>query len=448
MYATILNILIKALGKLHPLVKKMQSKIDDAAKKNKDDKVVDFPKKDLEVVAGEKAYRALSELDIERATKEQLKDFQKDLEEVIDLGPDKLSKLPIDQQGNFFRNVKRFERRLLQDPESKEGIASLKRPEAPVLKIESGEQLTGQGLESLQKKLGLPKDSPGPRKSKIDQGIIGMKRGFANIENTAAEIGAEADQVSKQGDDIFGTMRLENLRDEAELRGVARSLIIDDIKAGKLKNLSPGMKKGMLEPTGSGLDGDPIDVLFRYYGPEASEVLDMLVKKHGATPDGIDLIKLDLKNKVDIQPEFEFKPREFPIATLGGKEGKIPLTQKEVVEFFTGVDANGNPVSKEKLKFYNKHIDLADDESNVQGYLKRFLQDQNDQGQFLKNLPSNFSTKGAVEMKGTKFSAEEIDKLKFKIGPEDDFYVVPDAQTDIDPDDLVEAPGLPNILAV
>jgi hypothetical protein len=53
MYATILNILIKALGKLHPLVKKMQSKIDDAAKKNKDDKVVDFPKKDLEVVAGD-----------------------------------------------------------------------------------------------------------------------------------------------------------------------------------------------------------------------------------------------------------------------------------------------------------------------------------------------------------------------------------------------------------
>ena len=441
MYATILNILIKALGKLHPLVKKMQSKIDDAAKKNKDDKVVDFPKKDLDVVAGEKAYRALSELDIERATKEQLKDFQKDLEEVIDLGPDKLSKLPIDQQGNFFRNVKRFERRLLQDPESKEGIASLKRPEAPVLKIKSGEQLTGQGLESLQKKLGLPKDSPGPRKSKIDQGILGMKRGFADVEKSAAELGEEAETISKQGDDMFNRSRLETLRNQAELRGVARSLIIDDIKAGKLKNLSPGMKKGMLEPTGSGLDGDPIDVLFRYYGPEASEVLDMLVKKHGATPDGIDLIKLDLKNKVDIQPEFEFKPREFPMTSLGGSEGKIPLTQKEVVEFLTGVDADGNPISKEKLKFYNKNFDVADDNANVQNYLKRFLQNENDQGQFLKNLPSNLDTKSAVEMPGTKLSAEEINKLKFKVDPED-------AQMDIDPDDLVEAPGLPNILAV
>ena len=78
---------------------------------------------------------------------------------------------------------------------------------------------------------------------------------------------------------------------------------------------------------------------------------------------------------------------------------------------------------------------------DVQNYLKRFLQNENDQGQFLKNLPSNLDTKSAVEMKGTKLSAEEIDKLKFKVDPED-------AQMDIDPDDLVQAPGLPNILAV
>jgi len=441
MYATILKLLKEALGELHPLVKKMQAKIDEATKKSKDDKVVDFPKTDLEGVDTEQNFKAFNDLDIDRAYKDQLKDFEIELERVIDLGPDKLSKMPIDQQGNLFRNVKRFQRRILQDPESKEGIASLKRPEAPVLKIESGEQLTGQGLESLQKKLGLPKDSPGPRKSKIDQGILGMKRGFADVEKSAAELGEEAETISKQGDDMFNRSRLENLRNQAEFRGVARALIIDDIKAGRLKNLSPGMKKGMLEPTGSGLDGDPIDVLFRYYGPEASEVLDMLVKKHGATPDGIDLIKLDLKNKVGIQPEFEFKPREFPMTSLGGPEGKIPLTQKEVVEFLTGVDADGNPISKEKLKFYNKHIDLADDRSDIQNYLKRYLQNENDQGQFLKNLPSNLNTKSAVEMKGTKLSAEEIDKLKFKVDPED-------AQMDIDPDDLVEAPGLPNILVV
>ena len=304
MYGTILKLLREALGELHPLVKKMQSKIDEAASKN--DKVIDFPKKDLEDIDTEQNFKAFNELDIDRANKDQLKDFEIELEKVIDLGPDKLSKMPIDQQGNLFRNVKRFQRRVLQSPESKEGIASLEQPEAPVLKIESGEQLTGQGLESLQKKLGLPKGSPGPRQSKIDQGILGMKKGFADVEKSAAELGKEAETMSKQGDDMFNPMRLENLRDQAELRGVARQLIIEDIKAGKLKNLSPGMKKGMLEPTGSGLDGDPIDVLFRYYGGEASEVLDMLVKKHGGTPDGIDLIKLDLKNKVDIQPEFEF----------------------------------------------------------------------------------------------------------------------------------------------
>jgi len=266
MYATILKLLKEALGELHPLVKKMQAKIKDATKKDKDDKVIDFPKTDLEVVDTTTKFRALDELDLERANQNQLKDFEQELEKVIDLGPDKLSKLPIDQQGNLFRNVKRFQRKLLQDPESKEGIASLERPEAPVLKIESGEQLTGQGLESLQKKLGLPKDSPGPRKSRLDQGILGMKRGFADVERSAAELGEEVGAISKQGDDMFNASRLQSLRDQAELRGVARQLIIEDIKAGRLKNLSPGMKKGMLEPTGSGLDGDPIDVLFRYYG--------------------------------------------------------------------------------------------------------------------------------------------------------------------------------------
>ena len=152
MYATILKLLKEALGELHPLVKKMQAKIKNATKKDKDDKVIDFPKTDLEVVDTTIKFRALDELDLERANKNQLKDFEQELEKVIDLGPDKLSKLPVDQQGNLFRNVKRFQRKLLQDPESKEGIASLERPEAPVLKIESGEQLTGQGLESLQKK--------------------------------------------------------------------------------------------------------------------------------------------------------------------------------------------------------------------------------------------------------------------------------------------------------
>jgi len=430
MFKTIYLILLETLGAGHRLVKKMKKLLDEA--ESPSDKVTRFPD------SSDTTSRAFNELDLDRANADQLKDFEIELEKAIDLGPRAFSKLPIDSQGNIFRNVKRFQRRTLQKPE---GIQTLDRPEAPVLKIESGEQLTGQGLESLQKKLGLPKDSPGPRKSKMDQGIISLKRNVAETEQAATEFSESIDQAAKVRDDMFNPSRLQQLQNEAELRGVARSLIIDDIKSGKLKNLSPGMKKGMLEPTGSGLDGDPLDVLFRYYGPEASEVLDMLVKKHGATPDGIDLIKLDLKNKVGIQPEFEFKPREFPMTSLGGPEGKIPLTQKEVVEFLTGLDADGNPISKEKLKFYNKHIDLADDQSNVQGYLRRYLQNENDQGQFLKNLPSSLNTKSAVEMKGTKLSAEEIDKLKFKVDPED-------AQMDIDPDDLVEAPGLPNILMV
>ena len=441
MYGNLYKILKKTLGDLHPLVQKMKAKLDEFLNKKPDDKVLDFPDKTLDDTSD---LRINQDLDVEGATPEQIKDFESQLEKIIDMGPEKFKGLPIDTQGNIFRNVKRYERKLLQTQKPDEGIASLKRPESPVLEITSGKPFEGEGLESLQKKFGLPEGAPGPRESKIDAGIINLKRNVAEADQSVQELLSDADQMSsaraKQSEDLFPDATMKSLSDKTELRGVARQIIVDDIKAGRLKNLSPGMKKGMLEPTGSGLDGDPLDVLFRYYGAEAFEVLDELTKKHGATIDGIDLIKLDLKNKVGIQPNFELKPLDFPMPTLGGKEGKIPLTQKEVVEFLTGTDADGNPISKEKLKFYNKHFDVGDDDADVQNYLKRFLTDET-QVEFLKNLPSNFDAKGAKEIQGTILPVEDMEKLKFKVDPED-------AQMDIDPDDLVEAPGLPNILAV
>lgn len=442
MYTTLFRILLATLGAAHPLVKRMKSKIDDVAKKGKDDKVLEFPSRGLEE---DVTSRAFEELDIQRANKKQLDDFIKELEPIVEMGPDRFNKLNMENQGTVFRNVKRFERKTLQDPSSREGVASLDTPQAPVFKIGSGEEMQGEGLASLQKKFGLPEGSPGPRESKVDEGIINLKRNVAETQQSAQELLDDADRMSKararQGGDEFPNATLGALQDKTQLRGVARQFIIEDIKSGRLKNLSPGMKEGMLNPTGSGLDGDPLDVLFRYYGADAFEVLDELTKKHGATIDGIDLIKLDLKNKVGVQPDFELKPRDFPMSSLGGKEGKIPLTQREVVEFLTGTDKDGNPISKEKLKFYNKHFDVADDDADVQNYLKRYLMNENDQGQFLKNLPSNFDTKAATEIEGTVLSADEIEKLKFKVDPDD-------AQIDIDPDDLVESPGLPNILVV
>ena len=442
MYQNLYKILLKALGEGHRLVQKMKAKIDDFMSPkitNKDKTVVDFPDQGLD--DSDPGRIATTELDVERADSEQIKDVLNDIEKIIDYGPQKFKQLPIDQQGNAFRNFKRFERKMIMAPD--EGVTSLQKPEAPVLKMESGKPFEGEGLESLQKKFGLPKGSPGPRKSKMDQGIINLKRSFADVESSAAELGEEVDQAAKIEDDMFSAGRLRDLQNEAELRGVARQLIIEDIQSGKLKNLSPGMREGMLNPSGSGLDGDPLDVLFRYYGPEASEVLDMLVKKHGATPDGIDLIKLDLKNKVGIQPDFEFKPRDIPMSSLGGKEGKIPLTQNEIVEFLTGVDKEGNPVSIKKLKFYDDNFDFQDYRADAQYYLKRFLTEK-DQKEFLKNLPSNLSTESVFESGKPVFTADEIEGLKFKNKPQPDLDNLPDT----DPDDLVEAPGLPNIMAV
>ena len=420
MYGNLFRILLATLGAAHPLVKRMKSKIDDAAKKgkDKDDKVVDFPKTEV-ATTGTDLRAATNELDIERANELQLKDFEKDLKKLIDLGPDRFNKLPIDQQGNAFRNVKRFERRILQDPSRKQGIASLEQPEAPVFEIRSGKQVEGEGLESIQQRFGLPKDAPGPRKSKLDAGIIELKRKTGEVQEAANDL-VEAEN-KLQSDMKGGAEKLRKLKQMGELRGLARQFIIEDIKAGRLKNLSPGMRKGMLEPTGSGLDGDPIDVIQRYYGGDALEVLAMLSKKYGSGPRAFDSAKQDLKNKVDIQENFELYPLDFPDPAPFSPKRKIPLTQVEVVNFLTGRDKDGNPIPQELLDFYNKNFDFYDDASNSQAYLRRFINDENDQQEFLKNLPSSLNTEAALEVgsikgikTGKKLNAEQIENFKYK----------------------------------
>lgn len=399
MYSTIFRILLASLGAAHPLVKRMKSKIDDAA--NKDKKVIDFPSVDVE---GDQPNPLFRDLNIEAANENQLKQVPKDLEKIIDLGPKAFEKLDMNKQGNVFRNVKRFERRLKQTPDES-GIITLQKPSAPVLKLETGKEIVGEGLKGIQDDLGIPSDIDG--KSGIGQLMLKTKRVVKEGDDLAKEFGMNGDLKA-------GIKSLGALQDEAEVRGVARALITDDIKSGKLKNLSPGMKEGMLNPTGSGLDGDPIDVIYRYYDPGTLEVLEMLVEKHGATPDGIDLIKLDLKNKVGIQDSFEFKPLRFPQPSQGTRKAKIPLTQNEVVEFFTGVDKEGNPISQDKLEFYNRNIDLADDAADTQNYLKRFTDDQGGQQEFLKNLPSKIDSGSVLSRRENKLTPEQIEQLKFK----------------------------------
>ena len=322
-------------------------------------------------------------------------------------------------QGTVFRNIKRFESKTLQDPSSKEGIVSLDAPQAPVFKLGSGEKIEGEGLASLQQKYGLPSDAPGPRKSKFDAGIINLKRRTGEVQQAADDLVAAE---KKREDDLFDApRRLKQLENAATLRGLARQFIVEDIKSGKLKNLSPGMRKGMLEPTGSGLDGDPIDVIQRYYGSQALEVLEMLSQKYGAGPRAFDSAKQDLKTKEGILSTFELEPLNFPEPSAFSNKRKIPLTQVEVVNFLTGMDKDGNPVPQELLEFYNRNFDLNDDASGAQAYLRRYINDENDQQEFLKNLPSNLNTKGALEVgslkgvkTGKKLTADQIENFKFK----------------------------------
>ena len=116
MLRTIYQILLKALGKDHPTVRRIAKNLEDQS----DKKVTSIPTK---TKTPEIATR---DLDVERGSKETIDKLIEQFGELSDLKEKGVSRLPIDQQGNAFRNAKRLERKLLQDREGIMGTDTAK----------------------------------------------------------------------------------------------------------------------------------------------------------------------------------------------------------------------------------------------------------------------------------------------------------------------------------
>ena len=132
-------------------------------------------------------------------------------------------------------------------------------PMAEVVEAGSKQQVTGKGLEELIKKEGLVA-SPKTPLGKIQ---LQGKR----LEQEAKDLSKEFDLgalIKGAGKDQLSEIKLHN---EGLVRAVTRQILSEDIKAGKIKNLT-------LDDLGT--SREPIDYFRKIYGEDALERLDSL----------------------------------------------------------------------------------------------------------------------------------------------------------------------------
>jgi hypothetical protein len=186
MLRTIYQILLKVLGRNHPTVRRIAQNLEDQSGK----KVTSIPTK---TKTPDIATTDLARL--EEGSKEQIEKIIKQYGDLSELGEKGVSKLPIELQGNAFRNAKRLERKLLQD---KQGIMGT--DTAKVFDMDTGREVGEKGIKSLLRERGR-KTRPG------EEGIIGMAE---DIKDQARMIGQDLKPTSNK-DFLFGSQPRDRL---------------------------------------------------------------------------------------------------------------------------------------------------------------------------------------------------------------------------------------------
>ena len=254
-----------------------------------------------------------------------IKYLDDELKKTADLILNKNLQLTQEQKINFAKNLE-TKRKFEKDLENFKT-----KPEAEVLDIKTREKV--EDVEKLKEESGLmaPPTTPiGETQLKLKQAEQGLKDILKNQTNI--------DDILK--DPIESQIRYAQLQRSGLVRAVAREIIEQDIKAGKLK-LRPEVEKGMINPTGSGLDGDPIEVYRLYYGEDALEQLDSLTPEFNRSRTAKDAAQIAREKYPTIQP------REKPIREYLTPNEIDEMTKKNPPDEF----AKGGSVESKGLDY-------------------------------------------------------------------------------------------------
>ena len=436
MIRTIFELLTKVLGKNHPTVRRMAKNLADQS----DKKVTSIPTK---TKIPDVATRDLGGL--ERGSKEQIDEIIKQFGELSDLREKGVSQLPIELQGNAFRNAKRLQRKLLQDRQGIMGTDTAK-----VFDMDTGREVGEKGIKSLLRERGR-KTRPG------EEGIIGMAEDIKDkarmIEQDlkptsmkdftfgsqprdrliADKLGPEAKKMLQEktpdyftmGDDLYqasnariirkaydnyppdkadkvvGYYNRLSLKDRAR-RALAstdtaqapRSIMLPATRAilkkfsdeGKIK-LSPDTLKSFKGQGGA----DTVDQFEKIFGFDNLEVLDDYVanipmgRARTAEELAENFVK-DYPNRINIRLQKETKGVLTP-----RKMDRELLTNREKVQFLTGTGDDGKPLTPEALNYLKRNIEPNDPfitDHIMQYSLPRVRGDK--ASNYIKNLPDGY----------------------------------------------------------
>jgi len=230
-------------------------------------------------------------------------------------------------------NVKRLHDYLVSIGEIKPTIS------AEVIGLGTKEPITGKGLASLVEESGQV-SPPGTLVGDIESRINKLK-------SLAKEKGMSAEEVLQ--DFAAGQKGMLRLNDEGLVRSTARQILINDIKAGKIKNITVSEATNMKEP---------IDSFRQIYGEDALEQLDSLIPNFRS-------LKTEMEAEKLARSKFKFKPDESRLSGSTSIEeakkaeqefGINKPKQAEVTDITGKVYRDTDP--DELIKEYNKNKQL------------------------------------------------------------------------------------------
>ena len=176
-------------------------------------------------------------------------------------------------------------------------------PSADIITAGSKQRVTGEGIEALKKTAGQT-NPPGTMVGNVESRINQLKQLGKEMEKETGKK-PSVDDILKE----FGTAQgsMSRMQDEGRVRAAARQILINDIKAGKIKNITESEAINMKEP---------IDPFRKIYGEGALEQLDSLIPEFRGLRTEMDAEKL-------ARSKFKFEPDETRLpGSVSVEEGK------------------------------------------------------------------------------------------------------------------------------
>jgi hypothetical protein len=291
-------------------------------------------------------------------------------------------------------NVKRLHDYLITTGEIKPAVS------AEVVGLTTKEPIVGKGLASLVEEAGQV-SPPGTIVGDIESRINKLKVLGKEMEKQTREKAGISDILKEYG---ASQGSLARMQDMGLVRATARQILINDIKAGKIKNIKIEEAINMKEP---------IDPFRQIYGEDALEQLDSLIPDFRKMSSELDAEKL-------ARSKFKFKPDEArPKESYTKEEMDKILKEGETgeskgLDYLMGVESKNKPevinitakVNKNRdpdllINEYNKNnqrLSLTDEEgSTLIGYQEfEKLQNRNKE---IENILDSFGIKSAEEVK-------------------------------------------------